>query len=559
MARVVLDLREPRGQIRVTPSWTMSLMEKAKSLPDRKKFKDRIMYFELTDGNISKALSAFPMAEVINPGASKTRLLADGPRMPFATTLKPKALQEEAFNLSRGKKLFAFFEKPGAGKTKMILDWAVDLWCQGEIDGLFVFSYATVHEQWVLDEIPKHIHPSIPVQAQAWQTGKKNKEDILKADKDVFRVLSMNFESYAISPKAFSFAKKFADSGLMAAAVDESHRIKSHESLIGIKAVDYRNDWGARCIASGEPTPLGIQDYYQQFCFLDPDIIGAWTFTSFRSMFCRMGGFQQTKIVGYQNQEHLHKLMSPYVHVGAPDIDAEKIHLTSKFDLSPEARKAYRQMLTELIVEIDEKRFHQVRSVLPKLMKLEEITCGRITNREGETVEFDNNRNELVKTLLSIEPDRKFIVWSRFTYDHEKQKEMLGDSAAIFNGSTKKNERREIIRRFKDLDDPLRYLLASTGAAGTGLNLQGSCFRNIYHSNSANAGQRWQSEMRTYRMGTTEDVIYTDIVARATTNVGLLNNLKRKREISDMSIAEFRGMLDEMDIEEFEESFYGDN
>jgi SNF2 family DNA or RNA helicase len=528
-------------------------MERAKGLPGRKKFVDRVMHFELTDDNVSHAKSAFPMAEVIEPVSDKSNLV-NGPRRPFATAMEPKALQAEAFSLSRGKKMFAFFEKPGAGKTKMILDWAVDMWCAGEIDGLFVFSYATVHEQWVKDEIPKHVHPSMPIQAEYWKSGKKNDRSILHPDKDKLRILTMNFESYAVSDKAFKFAKEFSRSGCIAAAVDESHRLKSPESQIGIKAVDHRNDWGARIIASGEPTPLGVQDYYQQFCFLDPAIIGAWTYTAFRSMYCRMGGFQQTKIVGYQNQENLHRLMAPYVHVGAPDIDAEKLYEASKFDLGPKARAAYRQMLNELIVDIDGNRFHSVRSVLPKLMKLEEITCGRITNRRGEVEYFEDNRNELLKTLLEVNGNNKAIVWSRFKSDHEKQKEMLGDKAAVFNGDTPKALRHEIVQRFKDKGDDLQYLLASTGAAGTGLNLQGSCWLNIYHSNSANAGQRWQSEMRTFRIGTDRDVRYIDIVARATTNVGILNNLRRKREVSDMSIAEFRDLLDEQQlIEEWEQ------
>jgi len=523
-------------------------MEKAKALPDRKKFEDRVMHFELTPGNISRALSAFPMAEVIGGKEQTSRKLATGPRMPFVTKMEPKALQSEAFSLCRGKKMFAFFEKPGAGKTKMILDWAVDLWCAGEIDGLFVLSYATVHEQWVLDEIPAHVHPSIPVQATYWKPGKKQDTSVLHPDKDKFRVLAMNFESYAVSQKAFKLAKEFAASGLMAAAVDESQRIKSPESQVGLRAVDHRNDWGARAIASGEPTPLGVQDYYQQFCFLDPGIIGAWTYAAFRSMYCRMGGMDNLKIVGYQNQENLHRLMAPYVHVGAPEIDAEKLYEVSKFDLTPATRSAYRQMMAELRVDLEGEKFHSVRSVLPKLMKLEEITCGRITNREGETVWFDNTRNQLVKTLLEINGSAKAIVWSRFKADHEKQKEMLGDRAEVFNGDTPKQARRGIIQRFKDPADPLQWLLASTGAAGTGLNLQGSCFLNIYHSNSSNAGHRWQSEMRTYRMGTTKDVRYVDVVARATTNVGTLNNLRRKREVSDMSIAEFSMLINEQNL-----------
>lgn len=528
-------------------------MEKAKALPGKKKFIDRVMHFELTPGNVSFVQSAYPMAEFVRPVSENGQGLVVAARRSFSTALPPTALQAQAFSMSRGKNLFAFFEKPGSGKTKMILDKAVDSWCAGEIDGLFVLSYATVHEQWIKDELPKHLHPSIPVRTAFWQSGKKLDPSIFEPDPDVFRVFSMNYEAYAVSPKGFKAAQDFARSGAIMAALDESQRIKTPESQVSERAVLNRGDWKMRVIASGEPTPLGIQDYYQQFCFLDPSIIGAWTYVGFRSMYCRMGGFDNTKIVGYQNQENLHRLMAPYVHVGAPDINAKKVFEVSKFDLSPQTRAAYNQMREELMVEIEGQRVHQVRSVLPMLTKLQEIACGRLTQRDGNVIQFDENRLDLLMSILGIYSSQKAIVWSRFIADHALQAQRLGPKAAVFNGGTPDKERRDIIERFKDPDGDIQYLLASTGAAGTGLNLQGNCRLNIYYSNSHNAGNRWQSEMRTFRIGTTDNVLYIDMAARNTVDVGIINSNRRKREVSDMSIEEFRSLLTEQDILEGDE------
>lgn len=562
MSRVVVDLRPPRGRLFVTPSWTMSTTEKAKAFPDRKKFKDRVMYFELTPANISYAKSAFRGAEIISPVGVDDRGLANGPRMPFKTAYEPTDLQVEAFGRARGKKLFAYFEKPGSGKTKMVLDHAVDLFCSGEIDGMFVFSYAGVHEQWIMDEAPKHIHPSIPWQGFAWRAGKKPDRSILRADGEVFRIMAMNYESYAASPKGFDLAQEFAFSGNILAAADESQRLKSDDSVISETAVNHREDWHSRLIASGEPTPLGIEDYYKQFCFLDPAIIGAWTFTGFKGMFCRMGGFENNKVIGYQNQEMLHEKMAPYVHVGAPDIKFEKLFEVSRFNLGDKAREAYEQLKAELMVEIDNQVgdldpnapldiFYQLRSVLPMFTKLLEISCGRLTNRDQETIHFGDERIRLLDSMLSMRTKSKCIVWSAFKADHEAQQEMLGDCAAVFNGDTSKPRRREIVEEFLDPTSKLTRLLASTGAAGTGLNLQGTCNWNIYFSNNANAGTRWQSEMRTYRLGVKDDVLYQDIVARNTVDVGVLNSFRRKRQTSDMSIAEFKALMEADQVLEY--------
>lgn len=554
MTRIVIDLRQPRGRILCTPSWTISLMEKAKAMPDRKRFVDKVMHFELTPKNIAFARSSFRGAEFIEEKIEGKRNLVHGPRMPFKTAHPPTALQVEALGKARGQRLFAFFEKPGSGKTKMMLDWAVDLWCAGEIDGLFVLSYAGVHEQWILDEAPKHIHPSIPWLGVPWRAGKKLDGRIFDPNPDVFRIYAMNYESYAASDKGFESAQRFAASGAMAAAADESQRLKTDDSKVTDRAIGNREDWTHRCIGSGEPTPLGIQDYYSQFCFLDPSIIGCWTFEGFKSMFCRTTNDISRKIVGYVNQDYLHERMAPYVHAGEPDIDAKQVFEVSRFNLSPRVRDAYDQLKEELLLDLSqydpESGLYRLRSELAKATKLREIACGRITDRDGKVHQIGTERMELLMSLLDIHRNKKAVIWSCFKEDHRLQLEAIGDGrAAVINGDTPKAHRRELVAEFKDRTSKLQYLIGSTGALGTGWNLQGSAYLNLYYCSDNNAGNLWQSWKRLYRLGTDADVLNIDIVARNTVDVGTLNSNRRKRDISDMSFSEFRRLITDEQIE----------
>lgn len=553
--RIVIDCRPPRGRILCLPAWTSSAFEKVKAIPGKKRRVDQTVYFELSKENIAHLRSAFRSAEWIGFEAEKKNLVNE-PRMPFNTHYPPTELQQEAFKASNGKKLFAFFEKPGAGKTKMVLDWAVKQWCDGEIDGLFVLSYAGVHTQWVLDEAPKHVHRDIPYRGVYWQAGKKLDTTIFDPNPNEFRVFAMNYESYATSPKGFAASQEFAMSGAMAAACDESQRIKTEDSVISETTVGNRDNWEARCIASGEPTPLGIQDYYSQFCFLDPEIIGVHSYEGFKGMFCRTTNDISRKVIGYINQEHMHKLMAPYVHVGEPDIKAKQIWEFSRFDLSDRTREAYQQLKDELLVDLqgvheDEWIEYRLRGPLAKITKLREIACGRLTTQDGTVHQFDSNRLDLMQTIIDIYgKKKKMVVWSCFKEDHRLQKEALGDCAAVYNGDTKKNHRREIIEEFLDPTSSLTHLLGSTAAMGTGLNLQGSSFFNLYYCNNNNAGQRWQSERRLYRLGITQDVRNMDMIARNTVDVGTVNSNRRKRDISNMSINEFRSLLNDTDIDD---------
>lgn len=146
-----------RGSVSSRPTWTISALERAKGFPGKHKRLGDAVWFELSKENINYAKMMFPDAIMTGLKEEEDEQRAMVIRPPFDTAWPMDPLQKEAFDLSKDKEYFAFYEKPGSGKTKMLLDAAVRLWCEGKIDGMLIVSPKDVHEQWILDEGPKHI------------------------------------------------------------------------------------------------------------------------------------------------------------------------------------------------------------------------------------------------------------------------------------------------------------------------------------------------------------------------------------------------------------------
>jgi SNF2 family DNA or RNA helicase len=113
--------------------------------------------------------------------------------------------------------------------------------------------------------------------------------------------------------------------------------------------------------------------------------------------------------------------------------------------------------------------------------------------------------------------------------------------AVRYDGSLSAGEKERAKDAFMKGDADL--FIANQAAGGTGLNLAGRANAVLYYSNSFSSLDRWQSEDRTHRIGTKGSVTYVDLVARGTTDTAILANLRRKREVSDMTLNEIRDLL----------------
>lgn len=543
--QVTVDLTGRRGAVRCAPRWSLSVLEAARECPGRSRFLEDTFWFERSDENDDFFRNTFPVrvsgeVKVLGSEEDSSEFLVGG-RPPFRTPYKPDDQQAVALTMAAKNPLtFAFFEKPGFGKTKVALDHCVKLWCDGVIDAILVLSLNFVHEQWILDEIPKHVHNSIPVKASVFYSHAKIDRDFFRRDETTLRILAMNYEAYNSKRGAAALAN-FQNSGRVAAILDESHTIKTPHATITQSLWSDRKRYAARFLLTGGPTPLGLQDYYAQFRFLNPNIIGARNYVGFKSRYCRMGGFQNTQVVGYQNADELHRRMAPYVHVGEPVIEAEQIATDFRFNLSKPVRDAYDQFAEDLVMMADSGEMITARSQLSAITKLQQIACGRILDEEGNVLSVHDERLGVLKSVLKAREGQKAIIWSRFRADIEAQKQMLGKNCVAINGDTPKDRRRDLLQRFKD--DEVQYVVGSPAAMGTGLNLQNTCHLNIFYSNSDNAQQRWQAEARTYRRGTERDVENVDIIARGTVDSAIVRRYRNKVDMAQLSVNEFKNLI----------------
>ena len=178
---------------------------------------------------------------------------------------------------------------------------------------------------------------------------------------------------------------------------------------------------------------------------------------------------------------------------------------------------------------------------MTQLLRLHQISCGHLTGEDGEIQTFKNNR---VKELMNIlaETDGKVIIWANYRQDirnirDEIQKEYGVDSVSTYFGDTPDKERQEIVKRFQDPDNSLRFFVGNQQTAGYGLTLTAAS-TVVYYSNNYDLEKRIQSEDRAHRIGQTKSVTYIDLMTEKTVDEKIVKSLRNKIDIAAKVLGE---------------------
>jgi SNF2 family DNA or RNA helicase len=111
------------------------------------------------------------------------------------------------------------------------------------------------------------------------------------------------------------------------------------------------------------------------------------------------------------------------------------------------------------------------------------------------------------------------------------------DSVATYYGGTPQDQRQEIVTRFQDKADPLRFFVGQPRTGGYGITLT-AANTVIYFSNSYDLEIRLQSEDRAHRIGQTNKVTYIDMVLPDTIDEKILQALRSKIDIAGQVLGE---------------------
>lgn len=577
MTPVTVDSDDQKAWIpgRVLPHVFNALSE----LPGRKRYVAGVPFFELSRSNLEFLDNRLEDVTWRGPAANliqdfrRMRLeeketrnaryeLAEQIEFPFKH--KPYEHQLKAFSLARGKPAFGYFMEQGTGKTKVLLDDAADLYLnggdEGKIDTLIVVAPNGVHAQWINEQIPEHLSLSVPwcgaytVASPTAEEGRRMGKT--RAFKEGLRIFAIHIDMMSF-PKGVAMLQEILLSSKAMLVVDESSRIKDSSSKRTKNLLRLSRLAKYRRILTGTPVSQGVEDLYSQFYFLDPNILGYNSFFAFRNHFCRMGGWQNKKIVGYVNEDELKKKIDSYTYRVLKEdcLDLpEKNFIRQEVLFSPEQRAIYDKMRKDFFLELDG-GILTARMALTRLIRLQQLIGGFIWKRAkkddfGRVVEpeqyqeFPNHR--VARTVEIIkEAQGKVIVWIKFEGDWRLLTRAF-DEAKIkwvdYVGTTPKDRLVPNIEQFRH-DPDTKVFLSSPKKGGIGLNLTVAS-EVIWYSRDFSLENELQANDRCHRIGQHKIVNYHYLVTPKTVDERIDKLLKGKKAIAE-NLIDIRDLFDD--------------
>ena len=307
---------------------------------------------------------------------------------------------------------------------------------------------------------------------------------------------------------------------------DEIHRCKAP----GGKASRYLARLGKaarfRLGLSGTPMPHSPLDVYGYFRFIDPAIFG-WSHNRFKQHFAVMGGFQNHQVVSYCNLDELNrKFYSVTFTCGKDVLDLPpEVHINYTCLLGAEARKVYRSLERDLIAELSSGEVTAANGLV-KLLRLQQITGGYVRTDDGEVVQIDAAKMNLLRDVLEdIAPDEPVVVFCRFHMDLDAVNRVADETG---RRSLELSGRVDDLKRWQAGEAPVLAVQIDSG--GVGIDLTRARY-SIYYSLGFSLGSYEQSLARIHRPGQMRPVEYIHLLADGTVDQKVMTALKDRADV----------------------------
>ncbi|AWD92437.1 hypothetical protein [Xanthomonas phage Carpasina] len=483
--------------------------------------------------------------------------------------MKTKGMGHQVRGLmaSEGKRNYAYLMEQGTGKTWLTLADAERCFIENKIDALGVIAPKGVHRNWITREIPKHL--SVETICAFWRGNPTTKR--LRADLDrlydtrnaapALRVFAINIDALN-TDAGFSELERFLTTFRVMLAVDESTRIKNPDSKRTKKVIKLGKHATARRILTGTPITKGPIDLFSQFDFLKPGLLGTTSYRAFVAEYAvlvppgspkmiailrKTGGRGNPQVIDtdengnkkFKNLDKLRDLILPHSYrVTKEDcLDLPpKIYKPLYFELTKDLRKTYDELEQEYSYLTEEGEDKQFESIAART-KMKQVTSGFI-HIDGAPVLIsptENPRMDLFREVLE-DIQGQFIVWAMFEQEILQIMQALEDagiSAVSYYGATREEAREAAIDDFQA--GKVQGFVGHAAAAGIGLTLT-AAETAVYYSCSYDNELRKQSEDRCHRIGTTNKVLYIDLIAENTIDEDIVKSLAFKTSVADYVI-----------------------
>jgi SNF2 family DNA or RNA helicase len=438
----------------------------------------------------------------------------------------------------------AWFAKMGTGKTFAAIHLACARYLGGQIDSVVIVCPSTLRATW-RKELLKYA--TVEYEFKSHETKAGWLQDFYNDRKSgKLQVLAVSVEGLGVSESLFDSVCGFFPHRNVMVICDESSRIKNPTALRTKRTIEFRDASAYRIILNGTPIAIGLQDLFAQYEFLDPNIIGAGDWWSFKTRYIEMGGYEGKQIIGFKNVEELMTLIEPYtVEVGKGVLNLPPKMIKQRYVTATPEQKALLKMIKKGMSDDPNAPLIKVDNVLERVLRWRQIVGGWLPRQDPLTEKVtleplkSNPKMDSFFDLIADHFDgSKFIVWSTFVHELEyiatKLSEKYGpDSVALYYGATDKEERSRIEDRYCN-DPSLRFFVGNPATAGLGLTLiSGMDDTMVYYSGTNAYIDRAQSEDRAHRIGQHRTVTIVDMVMEKTIDEAIIAAIAEKMGIEE--------------------------
>lgn len=468
--------------------------------------------------------------------------MAINEKMPIRATPYQHQLAAYRFALDRyaDEKGVAFLMEMGTGKTITSIGVAGTLSVQGKVKRLLVVAPKTIVSVWG-EEFSKFANFDYNLAVLDGVSSRKI-DTIRHMNGVALQVLAVNYES------CWRLEDELAKWQPDMIICDESSKIKNPQAKCSKCLHRLGKQSRFNLILTGTPVVNNPLDFFSQYKFLDPNILGG-SYYAFRAKYAIIGGFQNHQIVGYKNLDELvqrvHEVAYRVRLSDAVDLPPY-IDETRVIQLEPNAMRIYRNIEEESYSTLFNGEI-TTRNILTQLLRLSQITGGFIRDDSSEYAQqISSVKLDALEDILdgALEEGKKVAVFARFLPEIHAIEKMLKAKKigySLICGEVK--DRAAEVEKFQTQPD-IRVFVGQLQTTGMGLTLTAASVA-VFYSLDFNYSNYEQSRARIYRIGQKQKCLYIHLVAKDTVDVKILKALEHKGDVATLVVDEWRSLVNQ--------------
>lgn len=333
--------------------------------------------------------------------------------------------------------------------------------------------------------------------------------------------------------------------------LDESSSFKNSRSkrFKALKLVRSRID---RIVElTGTPASNGLEDLWSQIYLLDGGERLGRTLTSYRDIYFVPGKRNQTTIFSYEPKEGSFESIKQAISDICVSMKAEDyltlpdmIHDDVPVALSSTARKAYNQLETELLLQVDEETITaQSAGVLTG--KLLQLCNGAIYSEDRNVVELHDCKIDAFMELIEQLNGQHALVFYNFKHDCARLQKALEKTKLRVRVYSKPQDEQDWNNGEIDI------LLAHPASCGYGLNLQQGGHHAIWFGLTWSLEQYEQANKRLHRQGQEYPVVVHHLIVQDGMDESVIDALKSKGDMQNALMNALKARLSKLRVGKF--------